>query len=209
MSINYHKVLEETLNSLSRSEKTPRLLLHVCCAPCATAVLDILQQTFQMTLLYYNPNIYPEAEYHKRGGELKKLAAALDFLPPADVVLAEYDPQAFDTRVIGLEDEPEGGKRCMECIALRMEETARLAARDGYDYFTTTLSVSPHKNAAAINKIGGELAEKYGVKYLYADFKKKDGYKRSVELSGKYGLYRQDYCGCRFSYEARHGEKRP
>lgn len=204
MTTNYHRMLEETLQSLSHSEKTPRLLLHVCCAPCATAVLDILQQTFQMTLLYFNPNIYPEAEYHKRGGEVKKLAAALD-LPLAGVLLADYKPEAFDTRVKGLENEPEGGKRCIACIALRMEETARLAARDGYDYFTTTLSVSPHKNAAAINKIGGELAERYGVKYLYADFKKKDGYKRSVELSGRYGLYRQDYCGCRFSYNARHG----
>jgi predicted adenine nucleotide alpha hydrolase (AANH) superfamily ATPase len=205
MATNYHRILEETLDQLTRSETTPRLLLHCCCAPCSTAVLDLLNRYFEITLLYYNPNIYPEAEYVKRERELHRLLSLTDAARPMELVTAEYRPEAFDVRIAGLEGEPEGGKRCFECISLRMEETARKAADDKYDYFTTTLSVSPHKNAEAINSIGAALALRYPVKYLYADFKKKDGYKRSIELSGEYGLYRQDYCGCRYSYAARHG----
>jgi predicted adenine nucleotide alpha hydrolase (AANH) superfamily ATPase len=198
-------MLEETLRELTRSGTTPRLLLHCCCAPCSTAVLDLLNQYFEITLLYYNPNIYPEAEYIKRGNELQRLLSLTEPRYPMALITPDYDPAAFDARAAGFEDEPEGGNRCFACFSLRMEETARKAAVEGYDYFTTTLSVSPHKNAGAINEIGAELARQYPVRYLYADFKKKDGYKRSIELSGKLGLYRQNYCGCWFSYKNRHG----
>lgn len=204
MSQNYQRIFEETLRSLAGLENPPRLLLHCCCAPCSTAVLDILDAHLQITLLYYNPNIYPEEEYLKRGGELKRLTDMMEFRHPVSVITAAYKPEAFEERAAGLENEPEGGRRCLECFALRLEETAKLAAEGGFDYFTTTLSVSPHKNAEAINTIGAALAERYNISYLYADFKKKDGYKRSVRLSGAYGIYRQNYCGCRYSLRDRH-----
>jgi predicted adenine nucleotide alpha hydrolase (AANH) superfamily ATPase len=167
-------------------------------------VLEYLCPYFDITLLYYNPNIFPEDEYNKRAKELVRLADAMKEEKIAgaeniNVVVLPYTPSDFYEIARGKEDIPEGGARCFECYRLRLEKTAILAKEGGYDYFCTTLSISPHKNAQVLNEIGGELSEKYGVPYLYSDFKKKNGYKRSCELSEKYGLYRQDFCGCVYS----------
>lgn len=180
----------------------PRLLLHACCGPCSSAVLEQLAACFDITILYYNPNIWPRQEYRRRADELARFVAALGL---ANVQLAEdeYDPAAFYAAAAGLEAEPERGARCTACYRLRMERAAARAAREGFDWFCTTLSISPHKDAVRINAIGRQLEAQYGVRHLPNDFKKKNGYKRSLELSAQYGLYRQDYCGCRFSAGAR------
>ena len=172
-----------------------RLLLHCCCAPCASSVLEGLMPSFDVTVLFYNPNIQPRTEYDKRREELNRL---LRFAQYADVGTAacEYDRDAFETVCGALYDAPEGGLRCVECFKLRLGKTAELAANGGYDRFTTTLSVSPHKNAQLLNELGGAFAQQYGTEYLHADFKKRDGFKRSIELSKQFGLYRQSYCGC-------------
>ena len=192
---NYQKEMEEEIASLGG--RRPSLLLHSCCGPCSSAVLERLCRHFQVTLLYYNPNIEPEEEYLHRLSEQKRLLTLLPeevaFLP------CDYDHGAFEAFAPALAQEPEGGKRCLQCFALRLERTAREAKTRGFEYFTTTLSVSPHKNAENINRIGQSLGEKYGVRYLTADFKKKNGYLRSLELSREYALYRQDYCGCLYS----------
>jgi predicted adenine nucleotide alpha hydrolase (AANH) superfamily ATPase len=205
MAANYQHVLEETLKTVLASGAVPRLLLHSCCGPCSSYVLEYLSKYFRVTVLYYNPNIYPESEFIKRAAAQQKLVSSAEYTNPVELTVAEYRPSEFDEAAAGLETEPEGGRRCLKCFALRLEETAKRARAEGCDYFTTTLSVSPHKDAAALNAIGGALAEEYGVRYLFADFKKRDGYKRSIELSGQYGLYRQDYCGCRYSLAARRG----
>ncbi|SHI10828.1 hypothetical protein SAMN02745823_02484 [Sporobacter termitidis DSM 10068] len=202
MAVNYQRMLDETLRGVALSGAAPQLLLHSCCGPCSSYVLEYLSRFFDITVLYYNPNIYPESEFLKRAAVQAALVSAMDFPNPVRLSVADYRPEEFDAAAAGLAGEPEGGGRCRKCFALRLEETARRAKAGGFDYFTTTLSVSPHKNAAALNEIGGELADKYGVKYLYADFKKKNGYKRSIELSAQYGLYRQNYCGCRYSLAA-------
>lgn len=176
----------------------PKLALHACCAPCSSAVLEQLSAWFDITIFYYNPNIWPAVEYRRRADELHRFAAALA-LPGLTVREAPYDPVEFYAAVRGLEAEPERGGRCTVCYRLRMEHTAVWAAANGYDWFCTTLSISPHKDAERINRLGRELEEKYGVRHLPNDFKKKNGYKRSLELSAQYGLYRQDYCGCEFS----------
>lgn len=196
--INYQKKMEEQILSLSG---TPSLLLHSCCGPCSSYVLEVLTRYFNVTLLYYNPNIYPESEYYKRYAEQKKIIDKMPFAHPVKIMECSYDENEFLSAAKGYENEREGGSRCEKCFILRMKKTAQLAAENGFDFFTTTLSVSPHKNASLLNKIGEELSRKYSVKFLYADFKKKEGYKRSIELSKEYGLYRQDYCGCRFSKE--------
>lgn len=177
----------------------PRLLLHSCCAPCSSAVLEYLSQHMKITVFYFNPNIFPEEEFLHRIAEQKRLISELPCKNPVDFIEHGWQSERFYAAVKGLENVPEGGERCFECYRLRLEETARLAAEMGFDYFTTTLSVSPYKNADKLNAIGEELAEKYGVKHLPSDFKKRDGYKRSIELSAEYGLYRQDYCGCVYS----------
>jgi len=177
----------------------PRLLLHSCCAPCSSYVLEYLSQYFAITVLYYNPNIFPEEEYRKRVEEQKKLIAALPVKHPVSFVEGRYQPEEFFAVAKGLEDVPEGGERCRKCFRLRLEETAKLAAEGGYDYFTTTLSISPLKNAQALNEIGQELATVYEVPYLPSDFKKRGGYQRSIELSREYELYRQSFCGCVYS----------
>lgn len=182
--------------------RTPRLLLHSCCAPCSSYVLEYLTNYFDTTVLYYNPNITPAEEYAKRVDELKRLLFEAPYPNAVRLVEGRYDSREFFAIVKGLEDLPEGGERCFKCYTLRLEETARAATEGGYEYFTTTLSVSPYKNAAKLNAIGRELSEKYGVKYLYSDFKKKNGYRRSIELSAQYGLYRQNYCGCVYSAKA-------
>ena len=194
--INYQKLMEEQISSL---ESTPSLLLHSCCGPCSSYVLEVLSQFFNVTVVYYNPNIYPEGEYLKRLSEQRKIIEKMPFKNPVKLMECDYDEQEFLTAAKGYENEREGGARCEKCFLLRMGKTARLGKENGFDFFTTTLSVSPHKNAPMLNKIGEELEKEYGVKFLYADFKKKDGYKRSITLSKEYDLYRQDYCGCRFS----------
>ena len=197
--INYQKELEKLLTRLEKEEKVPTLLLHSCCAPCSSYVLEYLSQYFKITVFYYNPNIYPESEYTKRILEQQKLIEEMHFRYPVSFLAGKYDRDRFYEMAKGLEDIPEGGERCFRCYRQRMEEAAKLAKEGGYDYFTTTLSISPLKNAARINEIGEELAEIYHVTHLPSDFKKKNGYKRSIELSHEYDLYRQNYCGCIYS----------
>ena len=197
---NYAQQMDAVLAGLG--DARPRLLLHACCGPCSSAVLEQLCRYFEITVLYYNPNTWPAAEYHRRGEELQKFVAAAH---PLGVTVVEdtYDPQQFYTAVAGLENEPERGSRCTVCYRLRMRRAAQYARDNGFDWFTTTLSISPHKDAARINAIGQELEAEFGVKHLPSDFKKHNGYLRSLQLSEEYGLYRQDYCGCEFSAKAR------
>ena len=193
MKRNYQLELDRITASLSGR---PRLLLHSCCGPCSSYVLEYLTRYFEVFLSYYNPNIQPRAEYDLR---LENQLKVLERIPGVTLVPCGYGGGAYDEAVRGLEDEPEGGARCTEGFALRLDFAAREAKRLGCDYFATTLTVSPHKDAQRINAIGEALAGKYGVKWLPGDFKKRDGYKRSIELSREFGLYRQNYCGCLFS----------
>lgn len=195
-NVNFQRELDKVLLGLSG---TPKLLMHSCCAPCSSYCLEYLSQYFAITLLYYNPNISPAEEFSKRAEEVRRLVSELPTSNPVQLVVEEYDPQEFFGAVKGLEGEPEGGKRCEVCYRLRLERAAKYASEHGYDYFCSTLSISPHKNARKLNEIGEELAGIYSVKHLPNDFKKKGGYKRSIELSAEYGLYRQNYCGCVFS----------
>nr|WP_276312722.1 epoxyqueuosine reductase QueH [Mediterraneibacter sp. NSJ-151] len=188
---------------LKKEEKVPRLLLHSCCAPCSSYVLEYLSQYFEVTVFYYNPNIYPESEYTKRVLEQQKLISEMRFKHPVTFIAGNYDSEKFYNMARGLENVKEGGERCFKCYELRLREAAKIAKNGEYDFFTTTLSISPLKNAQKLNEIGMLLAEEYGIEYLLSDFKKKNGYKRSVELSEQYGLYRQDYCGCVFSMKER------
>ncbi|MCD7868751.1 MAG: epoxyqueuosine reductase QueH [Clostridiales bacterium] len=199
---NYQRELDGLISRLQEAKVTPRLFLHACCAPCSSYVLEYLSRYFRITVFYYNPNIYPQEEYVKRVCEIRRLLGEMPFENPVELVEGEYDPHRFFSLVRGMEKLPEGGERCFLCYRMRMEEAARLAGEGGYDYFATTLSISPLKNACKINEIGEELGEKYHVRHLPSDFKKKNGFKRSVELSGEYGLYRQNYCGCVFSRES-------
>ncbi len=195
---NYRQMLEAVIAAIPDGE-APSLLLHSCCAPCSSYCLEYLSQYFRITLLYYNPNIFPPEEFDKRTEELRRLVSLLPMKHPAQVVVPEYSPEEFYGAVKGMEDIPEGGERCFACYRLRLEKTAQYAARHGFDYFCSTLSISPMKNARKLNEIGGELSEIYHVRLLPSDFKKKGGYLRSIELSKEYGLYRQNYCGCVFS----------
>ena len=206
-SRNYAKELERLIQKLQQEGKVPRLLLHACCAPCSSAVLEYLSQYFAITLLYYNPNIAPLEEYQKREAELRRLVSQMKFTHPVELLPCQYDGQAFVQAARGLEGEPEGGKRCEACFRLRLRYAAQEAARLRFDYYTTTLSISPMKNAPLLNQLGEEIGREFGVAHLPSDFKKKDGYKRSVQLSKEYGLYRQDYCGCAFSRAQRQREK--
>ena len=210
--VNYQKELDALLDQiLAENERTlscPRLFLHSCCAPCSSYVLEYLSDYFEITDFFYNPNIEPEEEYRHREAELVRLIGEMDLKHPVYFEAGRYDPSEYYEAVKGLEHIHEGGERCFACYRLRMEEAARHAAMGGYDYFTTTLSISPLKNAAKINEIGHELEEIYGVKHLPSDFKKKGGYQRSIQLSKEHGLYRQDFCGCVFSRHEREMEKR-
>ena len=197
--INYQKQLDKIIEDIKNKGETPTLLLHSCCAPCSSYVLEYLSQYFKITIFYYNPNISPEEEYHKRVEEQKRLISQLPTKNPVSFIEGEYIPQDFYDMAKGLEDVPEGGERCFKCYRLRLEKTAKLAKEQDFDYFTTTLSISPYKNAPKLNEIAGELSEIYSIKNLPADFKKKEGYKRSIQLSSEYNLYRQDYCGCVYS----------
>lgn len=195
MSINYQKILDNTIDKLN--DKRPGLLLHSCCAPCSSYVLEYLSQYFDITLFFYNPNIYPSDEFYFRADELKRLVSEMKL--DIKVVVENYNNEEFESIAKGYEDMPEGSTRCFKCYRLRLEKAVKYAKENGFDYVTTTLSISPHKNAAVLNEIGGELAKQYGVDYLFSDFKKKNGYKRSCELSQIFNLYRQNYCGCKYS----------
>ena len=194
--MNYQLVLEDTLKKL---EGAPKLLLHVCCAPCSSYVLEYLSNYFQITVFYYNPNIDTLEEYNIRLNEAKRFIKEFKGKYPIDLVEMGHLQNEYDAIIKGLEDEKEGGKRCFACYRLRLEKSFVYAKENNYDYVTTTLTISPLKNSQKINEIGHELEDKYGINYLYSDFKKKEGYKRSIVLSKEYNLYRQDYCGCRYS----------
>lgn len=198
---NYQKELEQVIHTCQKEGKTPRLLLHSCCAPCSSYVLEYLSQYFYITVFYYNPNIYPPEEIRKRADEQERFITEMPVKHTITYLEGSYDPERFYQSVKGHESDKEGEERCFLCYRLRIEEAAKEAKAGGYDYFTTTLSISPLKNADKLNEIGEELAKCYGVSYLNSDFKKKNGYRRSVELSKEYGLYRQNYCGCVFSRE--------
>lgn len=218
MNRNYQKELDKIIERIGAANQcAPTLFLHSCCAPCSSYVLEYLRQYFRITVFYYNPNITEDEEYRKRVAEQKRLIAAYNEELPEkvnagcdrqelgdrgfriEVIEGDYEPGRFFEISRGLEQCPEGGERCFACYALRLHETARRAKAGGYDYFTTTLSISPLKNAVKLNEIGERLSKEYGVAWLPSDFKKRDGYKRSIELSREYGLYRQDYCGCVYS----------
>ena len=194
--INYQLILDKKLKEISENENVPTLLLHSCCAPCSSYVLEYLSEYFNIIILFYNPNIMPFDEYNRRLEEQKRLVAEMETKNNVKIIEGEYNVNDFLEVVKGLEDEPEGGARCEKCFRLRLNEAAVFAKELGADYFTTTLTVSPHKNSQIINAIGDEISEEYGVVYLQSDFKKRNGYKRSIELAKQYDLYRQDYCGC-------------
>ena len=202
-NINYQKVLDKLIENIQVEDFVPSLLLHSCCAPCSSYVLEYLSEYFSITVLYYNPNIFPKEEYEYRINEQQKLIDNLPAKNPIKLISTDYEPERFYDAVRGYEHIPEGGERCFSCYELRLREAALHAVKGNFDYFTTTLSISPLKNAAKLNEIGLMLEKEYGVRYLCSDFKKKNGYKRSVELSAEYGLYRQDYCGCVFSKNER------
>lgn len=197
-NVNYDKKQQEIINSLKSNSEKPTLLLHSCCAPCSTSCLERLYPYFKIDILYYNPNINDAEEYYKRLTEQKRFILER-YSGSINVLETTYSPNDFLAAIKGYENEKEGGKRCRICYELRLKETAIYAKENGYNYFTTTLSVSPYKNAKWLNEIGESLEKLYGVKYLYADFKKGGGYLRSTELSKEYNLFRQDYCGCDFS----------
>ena len=198
-NINYQKELDKFIDNLISEEKTPSLLMHSCCAPCSSYCLEYLSQYFNITIMYYNPNISPESEYMKRVEEQKKFINEFPAVNKISFIEGRYEPDKFYKSVKGLEKEPEGGKRCYVCYEMRLREAAITAKELNFDYFTTTLSISPLKNAHKLNEIGKKLSEEYCIDYLYSDFKKKNGYKRSIELSKEYNLYRQNFCGCVYS----------
>lgn len=197
--MNYNLKMEEIIEKHKTRGEVPTLFLHCCCAPCSSAVLERLSSDFKITVFYYNPNITIEEEYKKRIEELKRFVGNYKSKNEITFIEGEYNPKLFFEKTKGLEQEPEGGKRCFVCYNIRLLETAKLAKKLDFDYFTTTLSISPHKNVTWLNEIGEKLATEYKIGYLYADFKKKEGYKRSIVLSKEYNLYRQDYCGCNYS----------
>lgn len=199
---NYQKELEQLLAKIEKEQQKPTLFLHCCCAPCSSYVLEYLSSYFRITLLFYNPNITDDAEYEKRKQELVRLVREGKYPGQIEFAHVRDDSALFFDRVSGLEHEPECGKRCFVCYEMRLRKTAEMAVAAGADYFCTTLSISPHKNAHKLMEIGEALGHEYGIRYLPSDFKKKNGYKRSIELSRQYGLYRQNYCGCVFSKEA-------
>ena len=212
--VNYSKELDKKIDEYRESGKFPRLLLHACCAPCSSYCLELLREYFDVTVFFYNPNITESEEYHKRVEEEKRLIGeynrqveegifeGMNSTAGArriEIIEGAYEPSEFLEIVRGLEDCPEGGERCRKCFELRLRETAKVAAERGFDLMTTTLTISPLKNADVLNEVGQQAAAEFGVEFLPSDFKKKNGYKRSIELSHKFGLYRQDYCGCGFS----------
>jgi len=207
MKRNYQQELEKIIEKNQQEEKIPALFLHSCCAPCSSYVLEYLSECFKITVFYYNPNIYPDGEYLHRVEEQKHFIEQFPCKYPIDFVEGDFEKDKFYAKTKGLENMAEGGERCFICYEMRLEEAARYAKAGNYDYFTTTLSISPLKNAEKLNEIGERLGQKYGVVYLNSDFKKKNGYKRSTELSREYNMYRQDYCGCVYSKQERERQK--
>jgi predicted adenine nucleotide alpha hydrolase (AANH) superfamily ATPase len=205
--INYQKLCEEEISKASAGERVPSVLLHSCCAPCSSYCIEYLSQYFHVTVFYYNPNIYPDSEYYHRVKEQQEFINRFPAKYPVGFIEGDFDTQEFYKAAKGLEQEPERGARCTECFRLRLGRTAEVASEKRFDYFTSTLTISPMKDAALLNQIGSEMGEVHGVKWLPSDFKKKNGYLRSCELSREYGIYRQDYCGCVFSYNERQKEK--
>lgn len=199
MNVNYQLELDKIINENLKQGKTPSLLLHVCCAPCSSYVLEYLSKYFKITVFYYNPNISSFEEYSKRKEEVKRFLKECSFTKNVNFIEIEYENDVYEKVISGLEMEKEGGSRCERCFNLRLEKTCKYALENNFDYFTTSLSISPYKNAKLLNEIGAKLSNKYGVAYLYSDFKKRNGYKRSIELSHIYNLYRQDFCGCKYS----------
>ena len=197
--MNYQKILDEEIEDICKRQIIPSLLLHSCCAPCSSYVLEYLSMYFSITVLYYNPNIFPKEEYEYRISEQQKLINALPAKNRISFIKTEYEPDKFYEIAKGYENDEEGGERCFKCYELRLREAAEYAIKGKFDYFTTTLSISPMKNADKLNEIGRKISEECGVAYLYSDFKKRNGYKRSIELSKEYELYRQNYCGCVYS----------
>ncbi len=198
MKNNYDKLMQAQIKSVVESGNKPKLLLHACCAPCSTACLERIVEFFDVTVYFYNPNITSKNEYDKRLLEIKNFLLNA-YNGNVNLIYEDYSANEFLNAVKGYEAEPEGGKRCKICYALRLDKTANYAKNNGFDYFTTTLSVSPHKNAEWLNELGLLNSKKYNVNYLYADFKKQGGYLRSIQISKEYNLYRQDYCGCDYS----------
>ncbi|MBQ9318716.1 MAG: epoxyqueuosine reductase QueH [Bacilli bacterium] len=205
--MNYQLKLEQLLEQIDINSPKLKLLLHACCGPCSSYCLEYLSKYFDITILYYNPNIYPDEEYHRRFNELKNFISQIPHGNQIDILEVRYNPNEYYQAVKGLEHLGERSERCYACYKFRLEECAKIAKEQKYDFFTTTLSISPFKNAQWINEIGELLEKKYKVSYLYADFKKKNGYKRSIELSKQYNMYRQDYCGCVYS-KIEHDKKR-
>lgn len=199
---NYQKELEKLIEAEKKAQRIPRLLLHGCCAPCSSYCLWYLSEYFQITLFFYNPNIFPETEYAFRLAEVRRLLTKLPLKRPVTLIEGEYEPESFFQIAKGLEELPEGQKRCFRCYELRLRKAAEYARQEHFDYFTTTLSISPHKNAEKINEIGERLAEEYKLRHLPSDFKKKGGYQKSIEFSREYDLYRQNFCGCVYSKAA-------
>ena len=202
-NINFDNKMMEIILANEKNGVVPSLLLHTCCAPCSSAVLLRLANYFHITVFYYNPNIEPKEEYFKRKEEQKRFLQEYNSKYPISFLDCDYDHASFETMSEGLENEKEGGSRCFKCYRLRLEKTALMAKEKGFQYFGTSLTVSPYKNARKINEIGEELAKQYQVSFLYSDFKKHDGYKKSILMSHEYNLYRQDYCGCSFSKKER------
>lgn len=200
-NINYQRLTDSVIQKIDKDAK-PSLLLHACCAPCSSYVLEYLSEYFNITLFFYNPNISPKEEYRFRADELRRLVREMGVAASVSILEGNYEPERFQSLAKGLETLREGGARCERCFRLRLGEAAIAAKEGGFDYFTTTLSISPHKNAALLNSIGEELSKQYGVPYLFSDFKKKNGYKRSCELSEQFSLYRQNYCGCVYSKDS-------
>ena len=196
---NYQLVLDKTIENIKKEGKKPSLLLHACCAPCSSYCLEYLNEFFDITVLFFNPNISPKEEYDFRAKEIERFIAEYPFSSQIKCIVEEYDDSDFKALSEGLEDAREGGSRCFKCYELRLRKTAETAKKNGFDYFTTTLTISPHKNAKVLNEIGEKLQNEYEIPYLFSDFKKKNGYKKSCQLSEEYNLYRQNYCGCIYS----------
>lgn len=205
--MNYNTLMEQEIEKIKKTNVIPNLLLHSCCAPCSSHVIDTLSPYFNITILYYNPNIEPYDEYIKRKKEEKRFINQYPNINKLNIIDCDYDNDKYHEIIKGLEQEKEGGARCIKCYYLRLEKTAQIAKENKYDYFATTLTVSPLKNSTKLNEIGEKLSKQLDIKYLYSDFKKKNGYKHSIELSKQYDLYRQDYCGCIYSYNQRQLEK--
>lgn len=200
---NYQILCDQTIKDVCKDQRRPSLLLHACCAPCSSYVLEYLSQYFEITLFFYNPNIHPEEEYRFRERELERLVREMTLCDQVKIISAQYRPEEFDRIAKGAEHLPEGGSRCAACYRLRLRASAEAASEGGFDFYTTTLSISPYKNAEWLNTIGEEEGSRAGVRWLFSDFKKKNGYKRSCELSAQHGLYRQDFCGCVYSKQAK------